>query len=95
MKRQPIPDELLDGISVADAKEIYKKLIDHYLTQKWLRYRLNTDYGIKVRDSAFSQLLTGQRPIGKKMQLVIYLSHKIIKSYEESLPDYNTPRRKK
>ena len=95
MKKYTIPHELLDGISVADAKEIHKKLIDHHLTQKWLLHRLNQDYGIRIRESSFSQLLTGQRPIGRKMQLAIYLSHKIIKSYEDSLPNYNTPRRKK
>lgn len=95
MKKQTIFDDLLDSISVADAKDVYNKLIEHHLTQKWLLYRLNRDYGIKVFETSFSQILTGQRPIGKKMQLVIYLSHKIIEQYEASLPHYDTQRRKK
>ena len=95
MKKQTIPDELLDSISQADAKEIYKKLINHRLTQKWLIYRLNRDYGVRVQYSAFSELITGKRPIGRKMQLVIYLSYKIIEQYEMSLPNYDTQRRKK
>lgn len=95
MKKYNIPDELLDGISEADAKAIYKKLINHCLTQKWLMFRLNKDYGIKIRKSQFSELIAGKRPIGRQMQLAIYLSRKIIEQYEASLPNYDEPRRKK
>ena len=95
MKKYSVPDELLNGISEADAKEIYKKLIEHCLSQKWLLFRLDKDYGIKMRKSQFSELIAGKRYIGKKMQLAIYLSYEIIESYERSLPNYDTPRRKK
>ena len=69
--------------TVEDAKSIKSALERQRLTQKWLLYRLDVDYGVQISASELSELFDGKRPIGKKTSLVIRCAEQIIKEYED------------
>lgn len=82
MRKRSIPREFLDVISVENAKAVKKALDRHRLSQKWLLYRLDQDWGIKPRPSELSELLSGKRPVGPAMQTVIWCAEQVIAEYE-------------
>jgi hypothetical protein len=92
MKKQSIPQEFLDAIGIGNAKAVKKALDRHRLSQKWLIYRLDQDFGIELKPSELSELLNGSRPIGPVMQRAIWCAEQVIAEYESF---YNKKRRKK
>lgn len=90
MKRVNIPQEFLNLIGIENAKAVKKALDRHRLSQKWLLYRLDRDWGIKPKPSELSELLNGKRPIGSAMQMVIWCAEQVIAEYEGF---YNKKRR--
>lgn len=90
MKKKSIPQEFLDVIGVENAKAVKKALDRHRLSQKWLLYRLDQDWGIKPKPSELSELLSGKRPVGNIMQMVIWCAEQVIAEYESF---YNKKRR--
>ena len=90
MKKRSIPQEFIDAMGVENAKAVKKALDRHRLSQKWLLYRLDQDWGIKLRPSELSELLNGSRPIGPVMQRAIWCAEQVIAEYEGF---YNKKRR--
>lgn len=82
MRKRSIPKEFLDAIGVENAKAVKKALDRHRLSQKWLLYRLDQDWGIKLKPSELSELLSGKRPVGHIMQMVIWCAEQVIAEYE-------------
>lgn len=83
MKKQNITRQMVDEISVLDAKKIQRALYNYCLSQKWLQLRLDRDWGIKIHTSQLSEVLDGKRNLGPKMRLVVWCSQQIIAQYEE------------
>ncbi len=75
--------EKYEEMNVLNAKEIKTALARNVLTQRWLMHRLDRDWGIKVNYAALSDVLEGKRPIGRKMQRMLWCADQIIKEYEE------------
>lgn len=87
MKRQRASKELLDDISVSDAKGVGRALYNHRLSQRWLQLRLDRDMGIKIHASQLSEVLDGKRALGPKMRLMVWCSKQIMVQYEEYYGD--------
>lgn len=66
-----------------NAKAIKQALARNVLSQKWLRHRLDRDWGIKVSYVVLSDVLDGKRPLGRKMKRMLWCSEQIIREYEE------------
>lgn len=90
MRRRSIPKEFLDVIDVENAKAVKKALDRNRLSQKWLLYRLDQDWGIKLKPSELSELLNGVRTIGPVTQRAIWCAEQVITEYESF---YNKKRR--
>ena len=90
MKRINIPQEFLEVIGVDNAKAVKKALDRNRLSQKWLLWRLDQDWGLKLKPSEICELLYGKRPMGPKMQKAIWCAERIIAEYEGF---YNSKRR--
>ena len=76
-------EELVKFINIDDARAIVAALDRNVLSQKWLIYRLDQDWGIKIRTSVLSELLNGERPIGPKMQRVLWCAKQVLREYED------------
>lgn len=81
MKREN-KNEMFGLITVDDARALKVALERNRLTQKWLMHRLDRDFGIKIRKSQLSEIMDGKRPIGPKMQRLIWCSARVIDEYE-------------
>lgn len=75
--------EKYEEMNELHAKAIKAALLRHHLTQRWLLHRLDRDWGIKVSYVVLSDVLEGKRPIGRKMQRMLWCAGQIIKEYEE------------
>lgn len=90
MKRVNVPQEFLDVIGVDNAKAVKKALDRNRLSQKWLLWRLDQDWGLKLKPSELSELLYGKRTVGPKMQKVLWCAEQVLAEYESF---YNKKRR--
>lgn len=70
-------------ISIDDATTVRERLERNRLTQKWLIFRLDHDWGIQVKKSQLSEILDGKRPLGPKTQRLIWCCLRIIEEYEK------------
>ena len=91
MKKGNIPQEFLAVIDAENARAVKAALDRNRLSQKWLLWRLDQDWGFKLKPSELSELLYGKRPVGPKMQRVLWCAEQIITEYESF---YNERRRK-
>ena len=82
MKRVNVPREFLNLIDIDNAKAVKAALDRNRLSQKWLLYRLDQDWGLKLKPSELSELLYGKRPVGPKMQKAIWCAEQVIAEYE-------------
>ena len=82
MKKSNIPQEFLAMIGIENAKAVKAALDRNRLSQKWLLWRLDQDWGFKLKPSELSELLYGKRPVGPKMQKVLWCAEQIIAEYE-------------
>ena len=82
MRRKNVPREFLEVMSVENAKAVKAALDRNRLSQKWLLWRLDQDWGLKLKPSELSELLYGKRPVGPKMQRVLWCAEQIITEYE-------------
>ena len=90
MKRIKAPQEFLEVIGIENAKAVKKALDRNVLSQKWLLHRLDRDWGLQLKPSELSEVLYGKRPVGPKMQKVIWCAEQVIAEYESF---YNSKRR--
>ena len=81
MKREN-KNEMFGLITVDDARALKTALDRNRLTQKWLMHRLDRDFGIKIRKSQLSEIMDGKRPLGPKMQRLIWCATRVIEEYE-------------
>ena len=81
MKREN-KNEMFGLITVDDARALKVALERNRLTQKWLMFRLDRDFGIKVRKTQMSEIIEGKRPLGPKTQRLIWCSARVIDEYE-------------
>ena len=72
-----------ESMNAESAKAIKKALARNRLSQEWLIYRLDRDWGIKVNYAHISAVLNGKRTIGVRTQRMLWCSEQIIKEYEE------------
>ena len=91
MKKGNVPQEFLAVIDAENARAVKAALDRNRLSQKWLLWRLDQDWGFKLKPSELSELLYGKRPVGPKMQRVLWCAERIITEYESF---YNERRRK-
>lgn len=82
MKRINVPQEFLNLIGVDNAKAVKAALDRNRLSQKWLLWRLDQDWGLKLKPSELSELLYGKRAVGPKMQKAIWCAEQVIAEYE-------------
>lgn len=82
MKKRSIPKEFIDAIGVENAKAVKKALDRHCLSQKWLIFRLDQEWGIKLKPSELSELLNGIRPMGPVTQRAIWCAEQVVARYE-------------
>lgn len=75
-------NELFEMVTVDSARAVKTALERHRLTQMWLIYRLDQDFGIKVRKSQLSEILDGKRPIGPRTQRLIWCCERVLEEYE-------------
>ena len=75
-------NELFELITSDDAVEVKRALERNRLTQKWLMFRLDRDFGIKVKKSYLSQIVDGGRQLGPKAQRMIWCCLRVIEEYE-------------
>ena len=80
-KKQRAPS--YEYITPDDAATVRARLDRNRLTQKWLIFRLDRDWGISVKSSQLSEILDGKRPLGPKTQRLIWCCLKIIEEYEK------------
>ena len=69
-------------MTVDDATRVRERLDKNRLSQKWLLFRLDRDWGIQVRKSQLSEILDGKRALGPKTQRLIWCCHRVIEDYE-------------
>lgn len=69
-------------ITTDDATTARERLERNRLTQKWLIFRLDRDWGIRVKKSQLSEILDGKRALGPKTQKLIWCCLRIIDEYE-------------
>ena len=69
-------------MTLDDAAAVRERLDRNRLTQKWLIFRLDRDWGISVRKSQLSEILDGKRALGPKTQKLIWCSLRVIDEYE-------------
>ena len=82
MRKKNVPREFLEIMGVDNARAVKAALDRNRLSQKWLLWRLDQDWGLKLKPSELSELLCGKRPVGPKMQKVLWCSEQIITEYE-------------
>lgn len=82
MKRKNVPREFLEVMGVENARAVKAALDRNRLSQKWLLWRLDQDWGLKIKPSEFSELLYGKRTVGPKMQRVLWCAEQVITEYE-------------
>ena len=70
-------------MTVDDAARVRERLDKNRLSQKWLLFRLDRDWGIQVKRSQLSEIIDGKRPIGPKTQRLIWCCLKVIEEYEK------------
>ena len=83
MKKQKVSAEILEDISVSDAKKVGRALYNYRLTLQWLQLRLERDWGITIQYSQLSEVIAGKRELGPKMRLAVYCAMKVIEQYED------------
>ena len=81
-KRTNIQNELFELVTVDTARAVKDALERNRLTQKWLIFRLDKDFGIQIQKSVLSEVFEGKRPIGKKMQRMLWCAERVIEEYE-------------
>lgn len=81
-KRTNIQNELFELVTVDTARAVKEALERNRLTQKWLIFRLDKDFGIKIQKTALSEVFEGKRSIGKKMQRMLWCAERVIEEYE-------------
>lgn len=69
-------------MTLDDAAAVRERLDRNRLTQKWLIFRLDRDWGISVKKSQLSEILDGKRALGPKTQKLIWCSLRVIDEYE-------------
>lgn len=69
-------------MTLDDAVAVRERLDRNRLTQKWLIFRLDRDWGISVKKSQLSEILDGKRALGPKTQKLIWCSLRVIDEYE-------------
>ena len=69
-------------MTLDDAAAVRARLDRNRLTQKWLIFRLDRDWGISVKKSQLSEILDGKRALGPKTQKLIWCSLRVIDEYE-------------
>ena len=69
-------------MTLDDASAVRERLDRNRLTQKWLIFRLDRDWGISVKKSQLSEILDGKRALGPKTQKLIWCSLRVIDEYE-------------
>ena len=72
-----------ESMNAESAKAIKRALARNRLSQEWLVYRLDQDWGIKVNYAHISAVLSGKRAIGPRTQRMLWCAEQIIKQYEE------------
>ena len=65
-------------ITADDAATARERLERNRLTQKWLIFRLDRDWGIRVKKSQLSEILDGKRALGPKTQKLIWCCLRIL-----------------
>ena len=78
--------EQINGIGAHEAAKVKKALDEERLSQKWLLYRLDCDYGLKLVNAQLSETLSCKRAVGSKTQTVIFRSMQIIDKYRSVFP---------
>lgn len=79
---KPKREAAYELITTDDAAAVRERLERNRLTQKWLIFRLDRDWGIQVKKSQFSEILDGKRALGPKTQRLIWCCLRIIDEYE-------------
>ncbi len=82
MKNKDFKNEMFELVTVDDARAVKAALERDRLTQKWLIFRLDRDFGIKIKKAQLSAVLDGKRPMGKKTQRLIWCAQRVIEEYE-------------
>ena len=75
-------EEIFDHLTVDDARHVKERLERARLTQKWLSFRLDRDFGIVMKKSHISEIIDGKRPMTHKNRRVIWCCHKVLDEYE-------------
>ena len=76
-------NELFELVTVDDAKAVKTRLEKCRLTQLWLIYRLNRDFGIRIKKSQLSEILDGKRTPGPRTQRIIWCCDRVMEEYEK------------
>lgn len=76
-------NELFELVTVDDARAVKEHLDKNRLNQRWLIYRLDRDFGIRVKKSQLSETLDGKRPIGPRTQRLIWCCRCVVEEYEK------------
>ena len=74
--------EIFDTMNESDAQALKQRLERARLTQAWLMFRLDRDFGISIKKSYLSELLDGKRPLGYKTRRIIWCGIKVMDEYE-------------
>lgn len=80
MKKQK--PEIYDHFTEDDARRVKARLERNRLTQKWLAFRLDRDYGVVIAKSQVSEIIDGKRSMTRKNCHIVWCCHKILDEYE-------------
>lgn len=75
-------EEIFDHLTVDDARRVKERLERNRLTQKWLSFRLDRDFGIVMSKSHISEIIDGKRAMTHKNRRVVWCCHKVLDEYE-------------
>ena len=76
-------NELFELVTVDNARAVKEALERNRLTQLWLIYRLDKDFGIRVKKSQLSEILDGKRTLGPRTQRLIWCCERVLEEYEK------------
>lgn len=83
MKKYEQKNELFEFVTFDNARAVKSALDKNRLTQKWLIFRLDRDFGIKVNKQQLSDILEGRKSLGRKTQRLIWCCERVIEEYEK------------
>jgi len=75
--------ELFELLTEDDARSVKERLERARLTQLWLLFRLDRDFGIRIKKAYLSILLDGNRPLTHKTCRIIWCAIKVLDEYEK------------